>query len=372
MESHGGNTGREVQCDQMNVALVYDRVNKWGGAERVLLALHELFPQAPLFTSVYNDQTAAWATVFDVKTTFLQKIPFAKSNHEYLAPLMPLAFESLDLSGFDLIISISSEAGKGVITNSGQKHIAYCLTPTRYLWSGHDHYFKPGIKTKIAAPLVSYLRAWDLVASQRADKIVSISTEVKRRVEKYYDRGSDIIFPPVETDLFSFTPGRNKKKHYLMVSRLVKYKQVDLAIRAFNTLGYPLVIVGTGREETRLKRLAKKNITFAGVVDDKKLAQLYSDAIALVFPQEEDFGIVAVEAQATGVPVIAFGKGGALDTVIEGETGVYFKKQKSHSLIDAVSKLDKINFNRENIVEHAKTFSREVFLKKFSYYINNQ
>lgn len=356
----------------MKVALVYDRVNKWGGAERVLLALHELFPEAPLFTSVYNRETAGWASVFNVKTSFLQNIPFAKNNHEYLAPLMPLAFENFDLQNYDLVISISSEAGKGVITNEKQKHIAYCLTPTRYLWSGHKNYFEPGIKTKLASPLISYLRAWDKVAAQRADQMISISTEVKSRVTKYYDRSSEIIFPPVETDIFAMLPRKNRKKHYLLVSRLVKYKKVDLAIRAFNKLNYPLVIVGTGREEAKLKKLAKKNIIFAGVVDDKKLAHLYSDAIALVFPQEEDFGIVAVEAQATGIPVIAFGRGGALDTVIPGETGIFFRKQKSYHLIEAVSQLDKIKFNRENIVEHAKTFSREVFLKKFSYYINNQ
>ncbi|MBP7118891.1 glycosyltransferase [Candidatus Woesebacteria bacterium] len=356
----------------MKVALVYDRVNKWGGAERVLMALHELYPDAPLFTSVYNKETAPWANSFDVKTSFLQNIPFARNNHEYFAPLMPLAFENLDMSGYDTIISVSSEAAKGILTHGHQKHIAYCLTPTRYLWSGHKNYFQPGIKSKLATPLISYLRSWDQVAAQRADQMISISTEVKHRIHKFYGRDTQIIFPPVETNLFEGIPAKNKKKHFLLVSRLVKYKKVDLAIKAFNKLGYPLVIVGTGREEPRLKKIAAKNITFAGAVDDKKLAQLYSNAIALVFPQEEDFGIVAVEAQSVGIPVIAFARGGALDTVIPGETGVFFKKQNVGSLIGAVSELDKVAFNRENIVEHAKMFSREVFLKNFSYYINNQ
>jgi glycosyltransferase involved in cell wall biosynthesis len=355
----------------MKVAIVYDRVNKWGGAERVLLALHELFPEAPLYTSVYNEKEASWAKVFPkVVTSFLQKFPFARSNHEFLAPLMPLAFESFDLTGFNLVISVTSEAAKGVRTKPETLHICYCLTPTRYLWSHHDEYFKGSPFKGLAGLFVNYLRKWDKVASNRPDKIVAISTEIKNRVKKYYDRESEIIFPPVNVNKFQTTNHNlqtnskfkiEKDKYYLMVSRLVKYKRVDLVIKTFNKLGYPLVIIGTGREENKLKRMAGKNIKFAGQVSEKDLSVYYRNARALIMPQEEDFGIVAIEAQSFGVPVIAYKKGGAIDTVINGKTGLLFDQQNEESLTEAIATFEKMTFVVDNLYTNAKRFSKEIF-----------
>jgi glycosyltransferase involved in cell wall biosynthesis len=338
----------------MKVAIVYDRVNKWGGAERVLLALHEIFPEAPLYTSVYNEKEAPWAKEF----------PFARSNHEFLAPLMPLAFESFDLTGFNLVISVTSESAKGVRTKPGTLHICYCLTPTRYLWSHHHEYFRGQSSKAMAKPFVDKLRKWDKVAAKRPDKIIAISTEVKNRIKKYYDRESEIIFPPVNVNKFQATNSKlkiEKDKYYLTVSRLVKYKRVDLVIKTFNKLGYPLVIIGTGREENKLKQMAGKNIKFAGQVSEKDLSVYYCNARALIMPQEEDFGIVAIEAQSFGVPVIAYKKGGANDTVINGKTGLLFDQQNVESLAEAITTFEKMEFVVDNLYTNAKRFSKEIF-----------
>ena len=262
------------KLSNLKVALVYDRINKWGGAERVLLALHEIFPYASIFTSVYDSKKASWANVFpDIKTSFLQKIKFARSNHEFFAPLMPLVFESFDFSDFDFVISVTSEAAKGIKTSKKTLHICYCLTPTRYLWSHYDEYFKGQSFKTIAEPEVKYLRKWDKIAAKRPDKIIAISTEVKKRIKKYYDRDSVIIFPPVNKLQTNPKSQKSKNRYFLIVSRLVKYKKVDLAIETFNKLGLPLVVVGTGREEGKFKKIAKKNIKFAGMVNEKKLIE---------------------------------------------------------------------------------------------------
>lgn len=354
------------------VAIVYDRVNKWGGAERVLLTLHELFPEAPLYTSVYDPSGAPWAKVFPkIYTSFLQKIPLASRNHEYLAMLMPSAFESFDFSGYDLVISVSSEASKGVITKGDTIHLNYCLTPTRYLWSGYSEYFRNQTLKRFSLPLVNYLRQWDKMASHRPDKMIGISQAVKSRIKKYYGREVEIVFPPVDTFKFRTRSKNKNKRYFLLVSRLVSYKKVDLAILAFNKLRLPLIIVGDGREKKKLKAISNKNIKFVGKVTDKKLKNYYENATALIFPQKEDFGLVAVEAQAMGIPVVAYSKGGAIDTVIEGKTGVFFEKQTVESLVQAVKLIKKIRFDQKDIVENAQRFSKERFMKEFARIITN-
>lgn len=353
----------------MKVAIVYDRVNKWGGAERVLLTLHEMFPNAPLYTSVCNSKTTKWASVFPkIYTSFLQKIPFAKRNHELLAPLMPMAFESFDFRDYDLVISVTSEAAKGIITQPGTKHLCYLLTPTRYLWSGYDDYFKGSTLKMLASPVVRYLRSWDKVAARRPDKLVAISDAVKRRIDKYYDLDSEIIYPPVDLEKFKNKKGRVINKHgeyYLVVSRLVSYKKVDLAINAFNILGKKLVVIGSGKERSKLKKMAKKNIIFENGLTDEELTNYYINTKALIFPQVEDFGLVAVEAQACGTPVIALAQGGALDTVVDGETGVFFEKQNVHSLISAIRKFNAIHFYKGKIKKNVEKFSKERFKREF-------
>lgn len=354
------------------VAIVYDRVNKWGGAERVLLTLHEIFPKAPLYTSVYDPKGASWAKVFpEVKTSFLQNFPFAKSNHEFLAPLMPLAFESFDFSNFDLVISVTSEAAKGIKVGKRTLHICYCLTPTRYLWSHYKEYFRNKFIKSAAKPVIRYLKAWDVKASKGPDIMVGISSEVRDRIRRYYKRDAEIIYPPVNKPEIrnskSETITKSKilnSKYYLLVGRLVRYKKVDLVIRAFNNLNKQLVIVGTGREEKKLKKIAKKNIKFAGKVSEKKLEEYYKNAKALIMPQEEDFGIVAVEAQSHGVPVIAFKKGGAIDTVISGKTGIFFEEQSEESLTEAIEKFEKMRLRKKNLLFNAKKFSKNRFKKE--------
>lgn len=364
----------------MRVAIVYDRVNKWGGAERVLLTLHELFPDAPLYTSVYNPKSANWAKIFPkVIPSFLQKLPFAKSRHDLLAPLMPFAFEAFDFSKFDLVISVTSESAKSIITSPKTKHVCLMLTPTRYLWSGYKEYFNSQFKKVISWAVVKLIKKWDFVAAQRPDQIISISEEVKDRVEKYYNRDSKVIYPPVDTQKFQTKTLKFKMAmkglpagdYFFIVSRLVPYKKIDIAIKAFNVLKMPLVIVGTGSEESKLKKLASKNISFVGQVSDQDLAKYYSLSKALVFPQEEDFGIVAVEAQSAGKPVIAYKKGGARETVMDRRTGLFFEEQTVPSLIDAVKKFEKMRFSPKDCQDNAERFSKERFKKEFLQVVKN-
>lgn len=361
----------------MKTALVYDRVNKWGGAERVLLALHELFPDAPLYTSVYNSGTAPWAKVFPrIYTSFLQNWKLARMHHEWLAPLMPLVFESFDFSEYDVVISVTSEAAKGIITRPETLHICYCLTPTRYLWSGYDEYFKRA-RRPLIQPVVSYLRKWDKIAAQRPDVMVAISKNVAERIKRYYGREVKVIYPPVElqstkSQAPNFKQIQNAKfkilnsGYFLVVSRLVPYKKVDLVVQVFNKLGLPLVVVGTGSEESSLRKKSKSNIKFVGQVSDDELARYYQGCKALIFPQEEDFGIVAVEVQAAGKPVIAYRAGGVLETVIEGKTGMFFDAQTPEALAGAIREFKPENFNPVDCAKNSTRFSKQKFLQEFA------
>ncbi|OGH02417.1 MAG: hypothetical protein A2798_02040 [Candidatus Levybacteria bacterium RIFCSPHIGHO2_01_FULL_37_17] len=350
----------------MKVALVYDRVNKWGGAERLLLSLHKIFPSADLFTSVYKPKTAPWANVFKVKHSFLQNFPIAKTAHELYAPFMPLAFESFNFEDYDLVISLTSEAAKGIITKPGTLHICYCLTPTRYLWSGYDIYFKNLLLRLLSAPLVSYLRNWDRVASQRPDEYIAISAEVSKRIKKYYKRSSQVIFPPLS--ISDATPKLPEARDYfLIVSRLVAYKKIDLAVKVFNKLKLPLVIIGTGWEEASLKSKAKDNVTFLKNLRDEELYGYYINSKALVFPGKEDFGLSMAEAQFFGKPVIAFGEGGALDIIKEGITGVYFKSEDE--LMNILENFNASLYNKEACVENSQRFSFKNFKKELLNFI---
>lgn len=353
----------------MKTALVYDRVNKWGGAERLLLSLRKIFPSAVLYTSVYHPQNASWAANFSqIHPSFLQKIKFARHRHEMLAPFMPIAFESHDFREYDLVISVTSEACKGIITLPHTLHLCICLTPTRYLWSHEETYFNSPLKRFIAFPLVWYLKQWDKYASLRPDILVSISKTVSDRILKYYNRESEIIYPPVEfpvaarASLSSIQKVRELGEFYLIVSRLVPYKRVDVAIEAFNRMkDKKLVVVGTGSDFGYLKSISKKNIIFKGHLTDNDLSQYYRNCKALVFPQEEDFGLTSVEAQMFGKPVIAYKKGGAVETVVEGKTGVFFESQTLTDLIAAISTFEKNSYDRKTIIQNAQRFSFDVF-----------
>lgn len=345
------------------VAIVYDRVNKFGGAERVLLALHEMFPEAPLYTSVYNEQTASWAHVFPkIYTSFLQNFKFARNNHQFFGWLMPLAFEQYDFKDYDLVISVTSEAVKGIITGTNTKHVCYMLTPTRYLWSSYDFYFNNIFFKLISLPVVKYLRWWDKVAAQRPDKIIAISTEVQKRIKKYYGRDSEIIFPPV--DLHRKNSLLRVGDYFLIHGRFEPYKRLDLVINVFKNINKQLVVSGSGSEFDKYKHIKFKNIKFIEKPTDSELFNLYSGAKAFLMPQDEDFGITSVEAQSYGVPVIAFKSGGALDTVIDGVTGLFFDSQTISSLKQAIAKFDTMSFNRENLIKNAEKFSKDRFKRE--------
>ncbi|MBI2028489.1 MAG: glycosyltransferase [Candidatus Levybacteria bacterium] len=356
----------------MKVALVYDRVNKWGGAERVLLVLHRIFPDAPLYTSVYDKINAPWAKIFDVKTSFLENFPFA-TRHELYATLMPLAFESFSFDDYDLVISVTSEAAKGIITKPKTKHICYCLTPTRYLWSGYEDYFSNRYFRFISKPIVSYLRTWDRIAAQRPDGYIAISNEVKNRIKRYYNRESEVVYPPLSetfSQLASSAQLKNKKlnaerSYFLIVSRLVPYKRIDIAINAFNSLKLPLRIVGVGSEMGRLKSMAGPSIEFLGNLTDDELVGYYRGCRALIFPGLEDFGLTIVEAQSFGKPAIAFRGGGALETIIERKTGIFFDEQNPESLINAIKQFRNTTINSEDCLSQARRFSFDSFKKSF-------
>lgn len=347
----------------MKVAIVYDRINKWGGAERLLLALQKIFPSADLFTSVYNPEKTPWAKSFKkIKTSFLQTFPFAPSLHEFYASFMPLAFENFNFDSYDLVISVTSEAAKGIITKPGTKHICFCLTPNRYLWSGYETYFQNSLLRNISKPVVAYLRLWDKIAAQRPDSYFAVSQEVKKRIKKYYTRDSKILYPPL------ILKGNNVKanpgKYFLIVSRLVPYKRIDLAIRACNKLNLPLKIVGVGSQKTYLKMISKRNIEFLGFVSDFKLQSLYANCKALIFPGIEDFGTVMVEAQSFGKPVIAFKKGGALE-IIKEDTGEFFNEQTVESLSNLLENWDDKRYNTSLCIENSKRFSYDNFKSEF-------
>ncbi|MBI4099771.1 glycosyltransferase [Candidatus Microgenomates bacterium] len=294
----------------MKVALVYDRVNKWGGAESVLLALHDLWPEAPLYTSVYDKEATPWADVFDVRTSFLQKLPLPKTAHEYYPYLMGIAFESFDFDAYDLVISVTHEFAKAIITKPKTYHLCYCLNPVGYLWSGFHDYFlgKSDFFKAITAPLISYLRWYDGIVAQRPDQYLAISKTVQARIKKYYCRNSDVIYPPVNLSMEKTQKGGDK--FFLIVSRLAAEKRLDLAIAAFNKLGWPLKIIGVGREGDRLKKKAKGNIKFLGHLTDGERNRYYKSCQAVIIPGVEDFNLVAVEAQSFGKPVVALNAGG--------------------------------------------------------------
>jgi len=339
----------------MKIALVYDWLDSWGGAERVLLELNRLFPQAPIYTSLYQKDKAHFARKFpQVKTSPLQKISFA--NRRWLTILMPLAFETFNFDNFDLVISISGFAAKGIITKPQTKHICYLLTPTRFLWYPRQYQ-----NLKIPKTVSNYLKSWDLVAAQRPDEIVSISKTVQDRCWKIYRRKSQLIYPPVDNKFLAPKQTMVKKKFFLIVSRLEQQKKIDLAIKAFNDLGWPLVIIGTGSWEEKLKRIAKKNIRFLGKVSDQKLTRYYQETQALIFPQEEDFGLVPLEAQACNTPVIAFGRGGATETVKIDQTGCFFYPQSSLTLKKTLSKWSQNGYNTKSFQSWVKKFSQEKF-----------
>lgn len=354
------------------VALAHDHLNQFGGAEQVLSSLHKLYPTAPVYTLLYNE--ALVGDIFknwNIKTSFIQKLPASQRFFKWYLSLMPAAVEDLDLSEYDLVISSCSALIKGLVLKPDTKHICYCHSPTRYLWSDTHQYAEeleqPWFVKKLLPMVLTKLRQWDQVAAQRVDHFIANSNYVARRIAKYYRRPSTIIYPPVPLENFKLTD--NIGDYYLVVSRLRPYKRVDLAVKAFNKLSIPLKIIGVGEQYNDLKKIAKDNIEFVGLASEQEKAHYLARCKALIFPQEEDFGITAVEALASGRPVIAYGKGGALEIVQDGVSGKFFNEQSWEALADAVIRFDHKAFNGAKLRQQAEKFSSERFGSELSDFI---
>lgn len=357
----------------MRIALVHEYLNQFGGAERVLQVLCSMFPDAPIYTLFYDiEATGGVFESREIRTSFLQKAPFIKNYHRFFPLFMPLAIEQFDFSGFDVVLSISSSFAKGVITKPNTRHICYCLTPPRFLWDDSQKFVEefqyPSFIRKVLPPFITYLRLWDREASLRVDKFWAISGFVGERVKKYYLKDAKVIYPPVHVNRFYIS--KNIDDYFFMAGRLVSYKRFDLAIRAFNELGWPLKIAGIGPEMKRLKKMSGGNIAFLGLISDKELAYMYAHARAFIFPQEEDFGITPLEAMASGRPVIAYRGGGALETIKEGETGIFFDEQTEESLIRVLRNFEEKNFDTQACRTQAEKFDINVFKESILRYLN--
>ena len=366
-----------------NVALVHDWLVTAGGAERCLSAIGGLFPGADLYTLVYAEEAARLAGFRpeSVHASFLQRLPRAQTWYPKYLPLFPLAVEGFDLDQYDLVISSSWAVAKGALTHSGQLHICYCHTPMRYAWDLTHDYLRQngldrGLKGLAGRAVMHYLRLWDLSTANRVDHFVANSHYVARRISRTYRRESRVIYPPVEVHRFSVQP--DKENYFLFVSRLVPYKRLDLVVEAFRKLRLPLVVIGDGPERRRLERHAPDNVLFLGWLSDQEVQRHMEGARALIFAADEDFGIVPVEAQACGTPVIAYGRGGVTESVVPWErggglaTGLFFGEQRAEALEAAVREFVAVeaSFSPTVIRANAERFARERFEWQFRTFVN--
>ena len=363
---------------KLKVAIVHDWLTNQGGAERVVMALHKAYPDAPIYTSVFNPDAVPQFKDADVRPSFLQKWPLAKTKHQLYPMLRTIAFESFDLSDYDVVISSSSAEAKGVITKPGTLHICYLYTPTRYYWSNYQEYANEtgfGVLSplvKLFLPLVvNRMRQWDIAASERVDQYLTQSHYIAGRIEKYYRRSdTPVINPPISVDRFKVVDG--PKAGFLVVSRLVPYKRVDLAIQACNELGLPLTVIGGGSELERLKQMAGPTVNVTGRLSDKEIEEAYAIASGFIFTSEEDFGLTPLEANAAGVPVIAYGAGGALETVIEGKTGTFFAEQTVESLKEALKRFNHKDYDPQFMRKHAEGYDESEFIKKIKKFVDDK
>lgn len=351
----------------MKVALVHDYLIQDGGAERTVLALHELYPEAPIYTLFYDPVRSHPAfRKIDVRPSSLNTLPFAQRHYEWYLPLMSHAIEMIDLSGYDLVISSSSSFAKGVFAAPHAVHVCYCHTPTRFLWQERLGYVnelpRPRIIKKILPPFLHHLRQWDRMAAERPDRLITNSKTSQERIQRYYRRSSQVIHPPVDTHLFS--KANHEGLYWLAAGRLVAYKKFDRVVQAFAELNLPLKVFGTGPDEKKLRAMAGPNTEILGCVDEETKIELYQHAIAFLHPQVEDFGITAVEAMAAGKPVLALGKGGARETVVPGVTGEFLFSQEVDDIQAAVRAFDPHRYATDQIRAHAERFSKERFQRE--------
>ncbi|MBU4347858.1 glycosyltransferase [Patescibacteria group bacterium] len=335
------------------------------------MSLHNLYPEAPIYTLLYNkEKMERYFPDAKIRPSFLNKLPkFIRKRKKYLLPLMPTAAETFDLRDFDIVISSSSSFVKGIITKPKTIHICYCHATTRFLWDWHYNYLAEnkikGIKKVLLLPLLHYLRMWDKSASERADRFIANSKNTAQKIKKFYGRDSVVIYPPVDINNYQLpiTNYQLPNNYFLIVSRLSHYKKIDIAVEAFNKLGFPLIIIGNGEDRKRLEKMAEKNIVFLGFQPEEKIAEYYQNCYAFIFPGEDDFGITIIEAMSFGKPVLAFRKGGAAETMIEGITGEFFDDPIPEILADGVRRMKNNydNYNPEEIIRRAEKFSGKRF-----------
>lgn len=374
--------------NQPKIAIVHDYLNQYGGGERVIQVLHEIWPDAPIYTSVYDKKLMrGWLKIDEslIHTNLVSWLPFNKYLTKHYFFMYPIAFRMQDLGDADIIISNTSYAAKFAKGKKGSLHICYIFTPPRFLW-GYDteltrYYHRPfdrflhPLYNILVPPAKKVLRKFDYLAAQEVDYFVSISKEVQRRVKKNYGRDSVVIYPPVDTERFADKPLQtgyqvpSKNNYFLVVSRLGGYKKVDIVVKAFNKLGLPLKIVGDGPQFAYLKSIAKNNVELLGRRSDDEVTQLLIGCKALIFPTHEDFGIVPVEAMAAGKPVISYNKGGASETIIEGVSGTFFKSQTAEAIIETVKRFEPSDYKVENCRQQAQKFSKEGFKRKFKFFV---
>ena len=342
-----------------------------GGAERVLLTLGVMYPEAPIFTSIYGpDLVDEDFRGKHVRTSAMQKLPGVLTRHRWYLPVFPTVFDRMRIEGFDVVISNASAFCKGVRTPATTMHVCYCLTPTRFVWNAGAYLARENIRPALRLailPLLIALRRWDRIMAGRVDRFVAISKAIAARIKDRYGRDSEIIFPPVDVD--SFAPSTEIDDYFLVVSRLAPYKRIDLAVAACTKLGLPLKVIGSGRDSESLRSIAGPTVEFLGRLDDKQVKHHLARCKALMFPGEEDFGIVPVEAQASGRPVVAYGAGGALETVIEGRTGEFFRSPTVDSLMGVLSRFDDSRYSPREMKANAERFGEAVFTDSFTRFV---
>ncbi|HOW60454.1 MAG TPA: glycosyltransferase [Candidatus Moranbacteria bacterium] len=372
-----------MEKKDLKIALVHDFLLYPGGAEKVLKVLSEMYPKAPIYTLLYDGEKMSkeWGSK-DVRPSYLQKFPkFLKKHYQWLLPFFPVIPETFELREYDLVISSSGAWSKGIVTKLDTIHIAYLHSPMRFVWDYNEKYLKernnkPSIFTRL---FFSYLRVWDRMAADRPDYLIVNSKYTQSRVKKYYRHESAIIYPPVslceQAHLRNFKDrpaNLNDKGYFLIISRLSPYKKVDIAVEAFNKLGLPLVVIGQGKQENYLRKIAQSNVKILGWQSREEIKNYYKNTRAFIFPCEDDFGIAPVEAMQEGIPVIAYRKGGALETVVEGKSGEFFDVQTPEVLADGVRRfmINEDKYDKEFIKKHAENFSEERFKREFKEYIN--
>ncbi len=358
----------------MKLALIHDWLNQIGGAEDVLETLVDMYPSSPLYTSIYwkEGMPTHWHD-WDIRTSFIDRLPFAYKKQQVYFPLYPSAFERFDFSEFDVVLSNKSGFCHGVLTSAETMHICYCLTPTRYVWRYQQYAEQENLGTMTRAvlnPFLTLMRVWDRLAADRVDHFIAISEAIRQRIAFFYRRDSVIIHPPVDTERFEPSSTRTDD-YYLFVGRLVPYRRLDVLIQAFNQMGRTLYIAGSGRDRERLESLANSNVKFLGFVPDEDLPGLFARCRAFMFPGEEDFGIAPIQAMAAGRPVIAFNGGGATETVIPG-TGVLFDNQTVKDIVQAVEEFETDAVSPSFIRRHAEKFDTKLFQEKIGRFVEQR